>query len=146
MIQMIQERLVRSIVLFFLLVILFWILESIWPSIANQSRWRRGVGLDTAYWFFTPMVSQMLSILAIGIVLIPLFWLLGRSLQEQLLESSYGPLAQLPRWIQGLMLTLPAINQRGFFLHSSTPDKSSAFAWSYSNSRSSSEMPSRQNS
>ncbi|AFZ18729.1 sterol desaturase family protein [Allocoleopsis franciscana] len=96
-----KGRLVRALVLYILLTVLFGILERFYPSIPNQPKWRRGVWLDSFYWFFTPMVIQILSMISIALVVLPLYLLLGRSLQWDSVLAGYGPISQLPLWVQG---------------------------------------------
>ncbi|HEY9832863.1 MAG TPA: sterol desaturase family protein [Stenomitos sp.] len=96
-----KGRLIRALVLYLLLTVLFGILERFYPSIPNQPKWRRGVWLDTFYWFFTPMVIQILSMISIALVVLPLYLLLGRSLQWDSVLAGYGPISQLPLWVQG---------------------------------------------
>jgi sterol desaturase/sphingolipid hydroxylase (fatty acid hydroxylase superfamily) len=96
-----EERLLRTLVLFIVLAVVFGILQRLWPSIPNQSRRRRGVGLDTFYWFVTPMVSQVLSMISIALILLPFYLLLERSLNWESILAGYGPIAQLPLWLQG---------------------------------------------
>ncbi|MFM7406697.1 MAG: sterol desaturase family protein [Cuspidothrix sp.] len=103
---MIKEKLVITAISYIILTILFGIIESLYPSIIGQSKWRKGVWLDSFYWFFTLLISKLLSGICIGIVLIPLFLLLGRSLNTQILATSYGPVAQLPQWLQGLIVII----------------------------------------
>lgn len=101
-----QERFLRAFVLFFVLTIAFGILERLWPSIPKQPKWRRGVWLDTVYWFVTPMISQILSMICIGIVLLPLYVALGRSLTWDHVLTGYGPIAQMPLWQQGAIAVI----------------------------------------
>jgi sterol desaturase/sphingolipid hydroxylase (fatty acid hydroxylase superfamily) len=82
----------------------FGILERLWPSIPDQPRLRRGFGVDVLYWFVTPMVSQILAVIAAAIILVPFYLLLGRSLSLNSILAGYGPAAQLPIWIQGLVI------------------------------------------
>jgi sterol desaturase/sphingolipid hydroxylase (fatty acid hydroxylase superfamily) len=98
-----EARFIRTLVLFAVLTMLFGILERFFPSVSNQPKWRRGVWLDTFYWFFTPMVIQILSMAAIALVFLPIYLLLGRSLAWEDILAGYGPLAQLPLWVQGLL-------------------------------------------
>jgi sterol desaturase/sphingolipid hydroxylase (fatty acid hydroxylase superfamily) len=98
-----EARFVRTLVLFLVLTIVFSILERFWPSIPNQPRFRRGLGIDILYWFVTPMVSQILAMTAAAIVLLPLYLLLGRSLDINSVLAGYGPVAQIPLWQQGLI-------------------------------------------
>jgi sterol desaturase/sphingolipid hydroxylase (fatty acid hydroxylase superfamily) len=99
-----EARFINALVLFVVLTVVFGILEYFWPSIPNQPKLRRGLGLDTLYWFVTPMVSQILAITAAAIVLLPFYVLLGRSLDLNSILAGYGPVAQLPLWQQGLLV------------------------------------------
>lgn len=101
-----QERFVRALLLFIILTIAFGVLERLWPSIPKQPKWRRGVWLDTVYWFVTPMISQILSMVCIAIVLFPLYLALGRSLTWDSVLAGYGPLSQLPLWQQGAIAVI----------------------------------------
>ncbi|MDX2212305.1 MAG: sterol desaturase family protein [Oculatellaceae cyanobacterium bins.114] len=101
-----EARFIRTLVLFFILTVVFGILEYFWPSIPNQPRLRRGLGTDILYWFVTPMVSQILAVIAASIVLLPLYALLGRSLELNSILAGYGPVARLPLWVQGLIVIL----------------------------------------
>lgn len=98
-----KERLLRTIVLFIVLTVVFAILERFWPSIPNQRKWRRGFGIDTLYWFVTPMISQIMSMISIAIILVPFYFLLGRSLAWEDILVGYGSFADMPLWGQGLI-------------------------------------------
>jgi sterol desaturase/sphingolipid hydroxylase (fatty acid hydroxylase superfamily) len=97
------DRLVRTVTLYLILFGLFRLLETYFASIPTQPRWRRGSALDTMYWFTTPLISQILSIICITITVLPLYLLMGRSLDQQSILAGYGPIAQLPLWVQGLI-------------------------------------------
>lgn len=99
-----EARFIRAFVLLVILTIVFGILEYFWPSIRNQPKLRRGLGIDILYWFVTPMVSQILAIIVAGIILLPFYLLLGRSLDINSIIAGYGPAAQLPLWKQGLIV------------------------------------------
>jgi sterol desaturase/sphingolipid hydroxylase (fatty acid hydroxylase superfamily) len=99
-----ETRFIRTLVLFFVLIIVFGILEHFWPSIPNQPKLRRGLGVDILYWFFTPLVTQILVMIAIAIVLLPVYVLLGRSLDLNSILAGYGPVAKIPLWQQGLIV------------------------------------------
>jgi sterol desaturase/sphingolipid hydroxylase (fatty acid hydroxylase superfamily) len=99
-----ETRFIRTLVLFFVLVIVFGILEHFWPSIPNQPKLRRGLGVDILYWFFTPLVTQILVMIAIAIVLLPVYVLIGRSLDIDSILAGYGPVAKIPLWQQGLIV------------------------------------------
>ncbi|MBE9032669.1 sterol desaturase family protein [filamentous cyanobacterium LEGE 11480] len=97
------ERLIRTIVLYLVLTGVFRVLEKYCASIPEQKRWRRDSWLDTIYWFVTPMISQIASILCIGLVVLPIYLILGRSIDWQSVTTGYGPIAQVPLWIQGII-------------------------------------------
>jgi sterol desaturase/sphingolipid hydroxylase (fatty acid hydroxylase superfamily) len=101
-----ETRFIRTLVLFFVLAIVFGILEHFWPSIPNQPKLRRGLGVDILYWFFTPLVSQILVMIAVAMVLLPFYVLLGRSLDINSILAGYGPVAKIPLWQQGLIVII----------------------------------------
>jgi sterol desaturase/sphingolipid hydroxylase (fatty acid hydroxylase superfamily) len=98
-----QERFLRTLFLFLTLTVVFGVLEKLFPSIRNQPKLRKGVWLDTFYWFFTPMVIQIVDIAAMIALFLPIYLLLGRSLAIDDILRGYGPLAQLPLWEQGII-------------------------------------------
>jgi hypothetical protein len=71
---------------FLLLAVLLWPLERVWPSVAGQRIRRRGFGTDVAYWFFTPLVTRVVTRLAV-IVAVPSRW-----------SAPPGPRARAPSW------------------------------------------------
>lgn len=96
-------RFVRTIVLYLVLTGIFRLLEKYFASVPGQPHWRRGSGLDTLYWFVTPLISQILSMACIAIVMLPIYLLLGRSLNWETVLHGYGPIAAIPLWIQGII-------------------------------------------
>lgn len=101
-----QDRFVKALVLYVVLTVIFSILERFFASIPNQPKIRKGFWLDSFYWFFTPMVIQILSMVAIGAVMLPIYLLLGRSLEWQSVLHGYGPIAELPLWVQGIIMVV----------------------------------------
>ncbi|NJM74605.1 MAG: sterol desaturase family protein [Acaryochloridaceae cyanobacterium RU_4_10] len=99
-----ETRFIRTLILFFILTIVFGILEHFWPSIPNQPKLRRGLGVDVLYWFFTPLVTQVLVMVAVAIVALPIYVLLGRSLDINSILAGYGPVEKIPLWQQGLIV------------------------------------------
>jgi len=93
------------IVAFVVLTIIFWAVEFFWPAMPTQRRWqRRGYRTDAFYWFFTALVSKPLSQLAVLVTLVPMLWLLGRSLDRNAVLAGYGPVLALPKWLQVLLI------------------------------------------
>src|SRR5947199_375774 len=60
--------------------------------------------VDVFYWFFTPLVTKAISQFAILLVLVPLFLLLGRKLDKEVVQAGYGPMLMLPRWAQAVTI------------------------------------------
>jgi sterol desaturase/sphingolipid hydroxylase (fatty acid hydroxylase superfamily) len=100
----VEARFIRTLVLFFVLTIVFGILEYFFPSVPDQPRLRRGFGVDVFYWFFTPMVSQVLVMVTCAVLLLPIYLLLGRSLEVNSILAGYGVVGKLPLWEQGLIV------------------------------------------
>jgi sterol desaturase/sphingolipid hydroxylase (fatty acid hydroxylase superfamily) len=100
----IEARLIRTLALFFVLALVFGFLQYRWPSIRGQRQRRPGLGMDIFYWFFTPLVTQMLTLGIAVVILLPFYLLMGRSLDMKDILAGYGPITQIPLWIQGLML------------------------------------------
>ena len=98
-----EARIVRSVVLFVVLLIGFGYLQRSRPSVPGQSNFRTGFWLDCLYWFVTPLVSQVLSMGAIICVMFPVYYLLGRSTQWDVVMHGFGPVAEMPLWTQGLI-------------------------------------------
>lgn len=99
-----EARFIRALVLLVVLTVVFGILERFWPSIPNQPKLRKGLGVDVLYWFVTPMVSQILAVITAAIVLLPIYLLLGRPIDLNSILAGYGPIAKLPLWVQGLIV------------------------------------------
>lgn len=98
------KHLIGLTISFFVLTLLFWAIEFFWPAVSGQRRWRQGFLTDALYWFFTPLVTKSLSQLAVLLTMVPIFLLLGRSLDRAALQAGYGPMLALPRWAQGLVI------------------------------------------
>lgn len=91
--------------------IVFGVLERLAPAVPGQPRWRRDSATDLAYWFFTPLVTKTLTVLAIGVALVAVALLHGVSLERGSLEAFLaprGPIARQPGWLQAIELLLLA--------------------------------------
>lgn len=98
-----EARFIRTLVLFGILTIVFRFLQRWFPSVQAQPYFRHGYWLDVFYWFFTPMVIQILSMGAIALFMMPFYLLLGRDLSINSILAGYGPISHLPLWQQGLI-------------------------------------------
>jgi sterol desaturase/sphingolipid hydroxylase (fatty acid hydroxylase superfamily) len=102
--NIILKKLIVAFGLYIILRAFFSFLEHRYAAIPQDKERRRGFELDSFYWFFTLIVSQILSTICIAMIIFPLFFILGRTINEDILESSYGWLGTLPHWLQGLMI------------------------------------------
>lgn len=91
---------------FFLLSIVFSVIERLFPSIPAQRRFREGFRTDLAYWFFTPLVSKPLTRLALIIAIVVLAALQGVPLDKGSIQTFVAqrssPVAAYPIWVQVL--------------------------------------------
>jgi sterol desaturase/sphingolipid hydroxylase (fatty acid hydroxylase superfamily) len=90
-------------------------LESRWPGVAAQPRFRRGWRLDVVYWFFTALITQPIAKVAAAIALTPLLLLTGVGSYDILLKG-HGPLGRQPRLDQ-LAQMIVLIDFIGYWLH-----------------------------
>ena len=71
-------------------------LETTWPGVAPQRRFRRGWLLVVVYGFFTTLITKPISRIAVAVTLSPLLLLNGAGSFENLLQG-FGPLGRQPR-------------------------------------------------
>jgi len=90
-------------------------LESRWPGVPSQRRFRRGWLLDLVYWFFTALITKPISRIAVVIVLFPVLLLTGAGSFENLLQG-FGPLGRQPRLDQAVQMII-LIDFIGYWLH-----------------------------
>ena len=91
-------------VAFVLLTGIFWLIERLSPGVCGQKRFRRGFRTDALYWFFSPLVTGAVSRIAIALLLAPLLLLAGRSLERSAINAGWGPIAELPVWVQAMAI------------------------------------------
>jgi sterol desaturase/sphingolipid hydroxylase (fatty acid hydroxylase superfamily) len=89
---------------FVLLATIFMIVERLGSSRRGQSFFRRGFGLDTLYWFFTPVVTGFVARIAVILAVLPLIIVLGLSWKtfQNHGYHGFGPISRQPIWLQGL--------------------------------------------
>jgi len=90
-------------------------LESRWPGVPSQRRFRRGWLLDLVYWFFTTLITKPISRIAVAIVLSPVLLLTGAGSFENLFQG-FGPLGRQPRLDQAVQMII-LIDFIGYWLH-----------------------------
>jgi sterol desaturase/sphingolipid hydroxylase (fatty acid hydroxylase superfamily) len=89
---------------FLVLALIFLVLQKLSPGQRGQSFFRRGFGLDLIYWFFTPLISGLISRIAIIMTALPLIIVLGLSWKtfQHHGYHGFGPLSRQPLWLQGV--------------------------------------------
>lgn len=83
---------------------LFGVLQALWPAVRGQLRSRRALRTDLAWWLFVPIVGRPLTKVALGLVLLPMLWLIGHPVVAGQPLQGFGPLATLPIWLQVLLV------------------------------------------
>lgn len=72
----------------------------------GQPFWRKGTATDIAYFFIMPMLTRVVRVLFIGAGIFFLFHSKSHETVGRYLETGYGPLAQLPIWLQAAIIFL----------------------------------------
>ena len=80
-------------------------LELIFPARHQPIVHRRGFRIDLIYWFFTPVLTRMVTLAIMAGVFVALFTLLGWPIDRTILDG-YGPLARQPLWLQTIEILL----------------------------------------
>lgn len=91
---------------FFLFAGIFWLIERVSPGVKGQQKLRRGFRTDTLYWFFSPLVTGVLSRIVIALMLAPMLYMAGRSLERSEVLAGWGPVADLPVAAQALLIVV----------------------------------------
>jgi sterol desaturase/sphingolipid hydroxylase (fatty acid hydroxylase superfamily) len=97
---MLIRHIIGLLAAFAVLSVVFWVLQRIWPSIRGQKTLRAGFWTDCVYWLWTPFVARNITLVALGLALLPLAALYGVTLRT--LVHGHGVLATQPLWLQGI--------------------------------------------
>jgi len=89
---------------FVVLAAIFLSIEKLSPGQRGQPFFRRGFGLDVLYWFFTPIITGLVSRVAVLLTAMPLVLVLGLSWETLRIHGyrGFGPLARQALWLQGI--------------------------------------------
>jgi sterol desaturase/sphingolipid hydroxylase (fatty acid hydroxylase superfamily) len=101
------------------LAVVFGVLERLSPAVAGQPRWRRGMRVDLAWWFVTPLVTKWMTRVAIVLVLVATAALAGVPIDEPHLKQYLAPnpaIARLP-WLVQLLLFLLLADLLAYAMH-----------------------------
>lgn len=92
---------------FVVLSVVFFVAQKVWPSVPGQRTFRRGFLTDVCYWAFTPLVTRVVTPIAVGIALIPIALANGIELKDlKTLAEGRGELAKQPLWLQAIQIFL----------------------------------------
>ena len=89
---------------FAILFMAFRLLDLFRPRDKRLGVRRRGVGTDTLYWLFTPLVTKALERAAMLAVVIPLALIVWGRVDRALLLHGFGPASRLPLWAQAIAI------------------------------------------
>jgi sterol desaturase/sphingolipid hydroxylase (fatty acid hydroxylase superfamily) len=82
----------------------FGVVEWRWPAVA-QRRWRSGMVTDLIYWFFTPLVSRVLAVVAVVVVAVAIAAAAGVPLDARHVTE----FARRSRWFGELPVAVQAL-------------------------------------
>ena len=101
-------HLIGLAIAFVVLAALFFVLQKFFPSQAGQRLFRRGFWLDLGYWFFTPIVTGLVSRLAVIATVIPALLVVGISVEalRQHAYRGFGPVAAQALGLQAIEILL----------------------------------------
>lgn len=90
-------------------------LEKLFPANKNAKKQVSSLLVDIGYWFMTPLITRVITNLAIAMLLFPLFVLLNFDLSQPLLEG-FGILSKQPIFLQCLEI-LVVIDFSDYWTH-----------------------------
>jgi sterol desaturase/sphingolipid hydroxylase (fatty acid hydroxylase superfamily) len=111
-----QPTLIGVVVGFVILTIVFRLLELTRTHDKRLPWLRKGYLTDLAYWVFTPFVTRTATAIAVGIAVAPLAYLLWGRIDRNLIMHGFGPMAQLPIWVQAVALLVMG-DFIGYWMH-----------------------------
>lgn len=105
----------QDLLWFFLTVgVIFSTLERLFPA-SKRPIVRPGIGMDLFYWFFTPVITKIITNFALAIAVVGVLLLLSLPLDEKSL-SGFGPVSHQPQWLQMIEILLLG-DLIGYWMH-----------------------------
>jgi sterol desaturase/sphingolipid hydroxylase (fatty acid hydroxylase superfamily) len=101
---------------FFVLLLLFRLIELLRPKTRRLRILRRGFRTDLIYWFFTPLVARTVTAIAMLLVLAPVAYAIYGKVDRNLIQHGYGPVSHWPLWVQGIGIVAIA-EVIGYWMH-----------------------------
>lgn len=105
--------LIAAFLIFF---VVFRLLEWRRPKAQRIPLLRRELTTDICYWFFTPYVTKLVADIALLLVVVPFSLVIYGIVDMNRVMTGFGPLAQLPLWIQALVILVLG-DFVGYWLH-----------------------------
>ena len=99
-----------------ILFVIFRVLERTRPIARRMPVLRPGFWTDLAYAAFTPLVTKVVTRIAVIAALVPLALVLYGRVDRDTLLAGYGPAARLPLWLQGILI-LVVSDFIGYWMH-----------------------------
>lgn len=100
-----MEKLTGIVIGFFVLSVVFAVLERLFAAKPEQKTFRSGYKTDLVYWFFTPLVSKAVSAISAGIVIAVMFQVRPRDVKDYVYMRETW-ITELPTGMQILMLAV----------------------------------------
>lgn len=82
-------------------------LEYLFPANSQPLVLRKNLGVNIAWWFFTPMRTRLITNIIPAVLFVPFAFVTGRSLDPTLLYG-FGPVSKQPLWLQSIELLVLA--------------------------------------
>ena len=101
---------------FFVLLMVFQILQLFRPRERRLPLLRRGFWTDLVYWAFTPLVTRAITRVLVIVAVVPVAWLIYGKVDKELLLQGFGPASQLPMWQQALLILVLG-DFMGYWMH-----------------------------
>lgn len=111
-----EHTLVGLAVSFAILFAVFRLVDLTRPRGSRMPLFRRGFYTDVAYWLFTPYVTKAITALCVALVAAPIALMAFGEADFERLRGGFGPLSQLPLWLQALAILLIA-DFIGYWMH-----------------------------
>jgi sterol desaturase/sphingolipid hydroxylase (fatty acid hydroxylase superfamily) len=101
---------------FVILFAVFRLLEFLRPKPKRLPVLRQGLLTDICYWAFTPLVTRVTTRASVTVAVVVVALLLYGRLDRDEILAGYGPLAQLPIWVQAILMLIVG-DFIGYWMH-----------------------------
>jgi sterol desaturase/sphingolipid hydroxylase (fatty acid hydroxylase superfamily) len=77
---------------------------------------RRGFATDFVYWIMLPLTSRVVTVLSVGVGVVPVVFLVHGSMEPSVIEAGFGPLSRWPLWQQAVAILILG-DFLGYWMH-----------------------------